>query len=183
MPWYVPLSFRPSVELVLRWIVTPGYVYGEKSMLRVSLNVILSGTMLTDPLKDTSPIVLAVCKVVAVLAFPVSADVIVLAAKLPDASRTTTFEAVAAVSASTAQVVAAEPLKFEPVKYVPRVRVFVVLAVTVMFAVPSNDTPLIVRAVKNLVDVAEFPARFAVIVFAEKLPAKSRTTTTLLFEI
>jgi hypothetical protein len=139
--------------------------------------------MLADPLKDTSPIVLAVCKVVAVLALPTSAAEIVFALKLPDESRATTLDAVANESASTAQVVAAEPLKFEPVRYVPRVSVFVVLAVTVMFAVPSKDTPLIVRAVKNFVVVAEFPARFAVIVFAEKLPDKSLTTTTLLLEI
>ena len=72
--------------------------------------------MLADPLKDTPPMVRAVCRVVAVDALPDNAAVIVPAEKLPDPSRATTFEAVLADVASTAHVVAAEPLKFEPVR-------------------------------------------------------------------
>jgi hypothetical protein len=59
---------------------------------------------------------LAVCRVVAVDALPDNAAVIVPAEKLPEASRATIFDAVFAVAASTAQVVAEEPLKFEPVR-------------------------------------------------------------------
>ena len=69
-----------------------------------------------EPLNETPLIVLAVCRTVAVEALPVRAAVIVPAAKLPDPSRATTLEAVFVVVASTAQVVAAEPLKLEPVK-------------------------------------------------------------------
>ena len=97
--------------------------------------------MSADPLKLTPLMVRAVCRVVAVAALPVHdpavvadvadvadpavvADValplrlavIVPAEKLPEASRATTFDAVFADVASTAQVVAEEPLKFEPVK-------------------------------------------------------------------
>jgi hypothetical protein len=72
--------------------------------------------MLADPSKLTPPIVRAVCRVVAVVALPDRAAVIVPAAKLPEASRATTLEAVFADVASTAQVVAAEPLKLEPVR-------------------------------------------------------------------
>ena len=63
--------------------------------------------------------------------------VIVPAEKLPEPSRTTTLPAVLAVSASTAQVVAAEPLKLLPVRYVPRVSVSGVAAV--MVAVPPRE--------------------------------------------
>ena len=90
-------------------------------------------------------------------AVPVRFAVIVPALKLPLASRATTLLAVLAEVASTAHVVAALPLKLEPVKYVPRVRVFVVLAVTVMFALPLNDTPLIVLAVWSVVAVVALP--------------------------
>ena len=52
----------------------------------------------------------------AVVALPLKAAVMVPAEKLPEASRATTLEAVLADVASTAQVVAAEPLKLEPVR-------------------------------------------------------------------
>ena len=87
--------------------------------------------------------------VVEVVALPLRDAVIVPALKLPEASRATTVEAVFADVASTAHVVAAEPLKLLPVRYVPRVNVFVVLAVTVMLADPLKETPLMVRAVVN----------------------------------
>jgi len=54
--------------------------------------------------------------VVAVVALPDKSAVIVPAAKLPDPSRATTLDTVLASVASTAQVVAAEPLKLLPVK-------------------------------------------------------------------
>jgi len=60
--------------------------------------------------------VVAVVAVVADVAFPLKEAVMVPAAKLPLASRATTLLAVFADVASTAQVVAAEPLKSEPVK-------------------------------------------------------------------
>jgi hypothetical protein len=72
--------------------------------------------MLADPLKDVPLIVRAVAKVVAVVALPLKAAVIVPAEKFPLASLATTFEAVLALVASTAQVVAAEPLKLFPVR-------------------------------------------------------------------
>ena len=50
------------------------------------------------------------------VAFPLKAAVIVPAEKLPEASRATTLLAVLVVVASTAHVVAAEPLKLLPVK-------------------------------------------------------------------
>ena len=115
---------------------------------------------------------------VAVVALPVTAPVrfevtvvavIALAEKLPFASRTTTFEAVFVSVASTAHVVAAEPLKFEPVRYVPRVRVFVVFAVIVISAEPLNDTPLIKRAFWNVVAVVALPLSAPVNVDAHTL--------------
>jgi hypothetical protein len=61
--------------------------------------------------------------VVAVVALPLKAAVIVPAEKLPEASRATTLEAVFASVASTANVRAAAPLKVPPlVKYVPAVK-------------------------------------------------------------
>ena len=59
----------------------------------------------------------------------------------------------------------------------PRVSVFGVFAVTVIFAEPLNETPLIVRAVCKVVAVVALPDRAAVIVPAEKLPEASRATT------
>jgi hypothetical protein len=116
---------------------------------------------------------------VAVDALPTRSAVIVFAAKFCDASRATTFPAVEVVVASTAHVVAAEPSKFEPVRYVPRVRVLFVFAVTTIFAEPLNDTPLIVRAVCKVVAVEALPVNVAVIVFAAKLPETSLATTLL----
>jgi hypothetical protein len=62
--------------------------------------------------------------VVAVVALPDKAAVIVPAAKLPDESRATTLDAVLAEVASTVAVTAAEPLKLVPVRYVPNVSAF-----------------------------------------------------------
>jgi len=89
----------------------------------------------------------AVCNVVAVVALPLNAAVIVPALKLPLASRATTLLAVFAEVASTAAVTADEPLNDVPVRYEPRVSVLVVLAVIVILALPSKLVPLIVRAV------------------------------------
>ena len=66
----------------------------------------------------------AVAAVVAVVAFPVSAAVIVPAEKLPEASRATTLDAVFADVASTVHVCAPEPLYAVPVRYVPAVKLF-----------------------------------------------------------
>jgi hypothetical protein len=68
------------------------------------------------PAVSAAAVALAVVAVVAVVALPDKEAVIVPAEKLPEPSRTTTLLAVLAVSASTAHVVAAEPLKFDPVK-------------------------------------------------------------------
>lgn len=57
-------------------------------------------------------------------AFPLKLAVIVLALKLPEASRATTLEAVFAEVASTVHVCAAEPLYAVPVRYVPAVKLF-----------------------------------------------------------
>ena len=62
--------------------------------------------------------------VVAVKALPLKDAVIVLAEKLPEASRATTVEAVFADAAFTVHVCAAEPLYAVPVRYVPAVRLF-----------------------------------------------------------
>jgi hypothetical protein len=61
--------------------------------------------------------------VVAVVALPDKAAVIMFAAKLPEASRATTLDAVFVATASTANVRAAEP-SYVPalVRYVPAVR-------------------------------------------------------------
>ena len=80
--------------------------------------------MFAEPLKlvavpvtapDTA-IVRAVCSVVAVVAFPDKAAVMVPALKFPEASRATTLDAVFADVASTAAVTAAEPLNDVPVR-------------------------------------------------------------------
>ena len=60
--------------------------------------------ILAEPSKLTPLIVRAVCRVVAVVAFPDRAAVIVPAEKLPLASRATTLLAVLALVASTARV-------------------------------------------------------------------------------
>ena len=60
----------------------------------------------------------------AVVAFPLKDAVIVLALKLPEASRATTVEAVLADAAFTVHVCAAEPLYAVPVRYVPAVKLF-----------------------------------------------------------
>ena len=96
-------------------------------MPRVSVFGVFAVTVIfAEPLNETPLIVLAVCRVVAVAALPVvelevvalplRAAVIVPAEKLPEASRATTLDAVFAEVASTAHVVAAEPLKLEPVR-------------------------------------------------------------------
>jgi len=77
--------------------------------------------ILAEPLNDTPLIVLADCKVVAVVALPLKAAVIVPAEKFPDPSRATTLEAVLVDVASTANVLAADPLNAVPVMYVPGV--------------------------------------------------------------
>ena len=68
------------------------------------------------PAVSAAAVALAVVAVVAVVALPLNVAVMVPAEKLPEPSRATTLLAVFAVSASTAHVVAAEPLKFDPVK-------------------------------------------------------------------
>ena len=69
-----------------------------------------------EPSKETPLMLRAVCKVVAVSAFPVRAAVIVSALKLPDASRATTLLAVFALVASTAKVRAVLPSYAVPVR-------------------------------------------------------------------
>ena len=66
--------------------------------------------MSAEPLKLTPLMFLAVCKVVAVEALPVKAAVIAPAVKLPEASRATMVEAVLALVALVAMVIAVEPL-------------------------------------------------------------------------
>ena len=92
------------------------------------------------------------------------------------ASLATIFDAVDAVVASTAHVVAVPPLKLDPVRYVPLVSVCGVLAVTVIFALPLNDTPLIVLAFCNVVAVVALPESDAVTTLALNEPSTSRTT-------
>jgi hypothetical protein len=77
--------------------------------------------MLTLPVKSPpSVIVLLFAHALAVVAFPLSAAVIVPAAKLPLLSRATTFDAVFVVVASTASVSPAPSLPpLPPVMYDP----------------------------------------------------------------
>ena len=86
-----PCSKRSTYCFVTAWSALDG------SACRVRKPVIVSPALST--LLDAEPVTL-----------PARFAVIVPAAKLPDASRTTTFDAVFVVAASTAQVVAAEPL-------------------------------------------------------------------------
>lgn len=90
---------------------------------------------------------------VAVVALPDKVAVIVPALKFPDASRATTFEAVFAEVASTANVLAVDPLNVPPeVKYVPAVNAaavaFAVVAVVAVEALP-------VKAPTNEVEVTD----------------------------
>jgi len=62
---------------------------------------------------------------------PTKLAVIVPAEKSPLLSLATTFPIMFEELASTDQVVATEPSKFAPVKYVPFVKIFVVLDLTV----------------------------------------------------
>ena len=85
--------------------------------------------------------------VVAVVALPVNAAVIVPAEKLPEASRATTLEAVFASVASTAKVRAAAPLKVPPlVRYVPAVKALATEPACPEMA-PVTAAPLIAIAV------------------------------------
>ena len=110
-------------------------------------------SIFAEPLKDTPLIFLAVCKVVAVEALPLKAAVIVPAEKLPDPSLATILFAVLVVVASTVQVVAADPSKLLPVKYVP-----------------------LVKMLFTLDELVALPLKDAVIVPAEKLPEASLAT-------
>ena len=111
-----------DVALNVAAVAVPVKVDVVPSKLPVSVppakgSLVSSATViLAEPSKLTPLIVRAVCSVVAVVALPLRAAVIVPAEKLPLASRATTLLAVFAEVASTAQVVAAEPLKLEPVR-------------------------------------------------------------------
>jgi len=73
---------------------------------------------------------------------PYNPDVVILpAAKLPDASRATTLDTVLASVASTANVLAVDPLNVPPeVKYVPAVSAAVVaFAVVAVVALVAHD--------------------------------------------
>jgi hypothetical protein len=80
------------------------------SVVPVNVPAAAATVMSAVPLKLTPLMVRAVWSAVAVLAFPVRAAVIVPAAKLPDASRATTFDAVLRAVASTATVTGALPV-------------------------------------------------------------------------
>lgn len=84
------------------------------SPVPVSVPAAAVTVIFADPLNDVPLIVRAVCNVVAVDAFPVNAPENVVAemmrpAKSPLRSRATTFDAVFAESASTANVAATDP--------------------------------------------------------------------------
>jgi len=95
---------------------------------------------------------------------PVNEAVIVPALKFPEPSLATIVDTVFAEVALevTVNVVAEPPLKVaepeRPVPEVARVKVFGVLAVTVILAEPLKETPLIVLAVCNIVAVPAFPS-------------------------
>jgi hypothetical protein len=101
--------------------------------------------------------VVALVALVAVVALPLNAAVIVPAAKLPEASRATTLEAVFVVVASTANVRAAAPVNVPAlVKYVPAVKAFATCVAVVA--------------------VVALPLKAAVTVPAVKFPDASRAT-------
>ena len=120
--------------------------------------------------------------VVALVALPLNAAVIVPALKFPEASLATIVDTVFAEVALevTVNVVAEPPLKVvepeRPVPEVARVKVFGVLAVTVILVEPLKETPLIVLAVCNVVAVEALPVKAAVIVPALKFPEASLAT-------
>jgi hypothetical protein len=120
-------------------------------------------------LNPIPPILLVVCSVVAVVAFPARAAVTTPALKLPDPSLATTQFPVLPAVAFTANVAAPEPLNVPPDKKLPAVNALVVLLVTVILADPLNETPLIVLAVCNVVAVVAFPDKDAVTVPAVML--------------
>jgi hypothetical protein len=121
--------------------------------------------MLAEPLNDTPPIVLAVCSVVAVVAFPLNAAVIVPALKLPEPSRATIVETVFALVALEVTVNVEVPdwlaVKVaEPDRPVPETA--------------RVNVPLLTFAA--VVAVVALPFNAAVMVPALKLPEASRAT-------
>ena len=124
----------------------------------------------SDPLK-----LVVVVAVVALVALPFKAAVMVPAAKLPEASRLTMVLTVSALVAALAAVVAEATLAAD---WPPTVLTTVADCVPVTS--PESD-PLKLVAV---VAVVALPIRAAVIVPAEKLPLASRTTISLaMFEL
>ena len=96
-------------------------------------NLVLSATTIfADPSKETPLIVLAVCNLVAVVAFPVTAPV--------------TFPITPPLAVKAPVVVVVPPIVKLPVT-VPPANGNLVLSATVIFADPSKETPLIVLAV------------------------------------
>lgn len=121
--------------------------------------------MSADPLNETPPMFLAVCRVVAVVALPLRAAVIVPALKLPEPSRATIAPAVFALVAFEVTVNVELPdwlaVKVaEPDRPVPETA--------------RVNVPLLTLAAVVAVDA--LPFRAAVIVPAEKLPEPSRST-------
>lgn len=121
--------------------------------------------MSAEPLKLTPPMLRAVWRVVAVVALPLNAAVIVPALKLPEASRATMVEAVFALVAFDATVNVELPDWLavnvaEPDRPVPETAIV--------------NVPLLTFAA--VVAVVALPLSAAVMVPAEKLPEASRAT-------
>jgi hypothetical protein len=110
---------------------------------------------------------------VAVDAFPDNVAVIVPALKFPEESRATTFETVFVDVASTANVLAVDPLNVPPeVKYVPAVRaavvafaVVAVVAVVALVALPAKlvTVNVLVVALKVNVELSTLDALLPVV--------------------
>jgi hypothetical protein len=123
-------------------LIAPGPDVGNEA----ATPVIPEPSPLNDPVNEPVNIVPGVVDVTAV-------TLIVPAEKFPEASRATTLEAVLASVASTANVLAVEPLNVPPdVKYVPAVKAAVV-AFAVVAVVAVEAFP--VKAPTKVVDVTE----------------------------
>jgi len=115
----------------------------------------------------------AVAAVVAVVALPLKFAVIIFAIKLPDASRLTIASVVFALVASFAST--APAATFAAV-WPPTSLTTVALCVPVTSPLKAPVKLVAVVAVAAVVAVVALPLKFAIMVFATKLPAPSRLT-------
>jgi hypothetical protein len=191
-----PLKFWPHSVLVVVSVAALPVVFWLPVVLTPGKSI------LADPSKLTPPIFLAVCSVVAVVAFPLNAAVIVPAVKLPLASLATialavfAFVAVVAVldTLPVVDIVASFVSAIAAAEFISAFTIesAVIAADIVISALPLNEvavpvtSPLIAMflAVCSVVAVVAFPLNAAVTVPALKLTLESLATIALfVFEL